>query len=117
MSGTVLLLVLLLQILSRWPRIVLYPNFVDAERARQIVSIAKSHLQPSDLMWKPGQKVDPRQDMRTSSGVFMAPDDDPTGTLKWMEEKISAITMLPTDNMEVILSSVLNTMRSVSNLV
>ena len=59
------------QVLSLYPRIVVFPNFIDAQRATKLVSLASSRMAPSDVAWREGEKHDPKQQIRTSSGVFL----------------------------------------------
>ena len=43
------------QILSWYPRIVVYPNFIDAQRAQHIITLAKARLSSSDLAYRQAQ--------------------------------------------------------------
>lgn len=61
-----------MQILSWYPRILVYPNFIDRERAQHIIKLATSRMKPSDLSWRPSEKRDDNQQIRTSSGVFLS---------------------------------------------
>jgi prolyl 4-hydroxylase len=88
------------QILSWQPRIVLFPNFIDAERRRHIVELASGRLEHSSLAWRPSEKADPKQSVRTSKGAFLSRHDDPKGALAWLEEKIAAVTYLPVSHGE-----------------
>lgn len=83
------------QILSWYPRIVVFPNFVDRERAQHIIKLASSRMQPSDLSYRPNEKRDPKQQIRTSTGVFLNSFEDAGGVLSWVEQKIAAVTLLP----------------------
>jgi prolyl 4-hydroxylase len=60
-----------MQILSWHPRIVVFPNFIDKARAQHIIKLASNRMQPSDLSYRPNEKRDPKQQIRTSSGVFL----------------------------------------------
>jgi hypothetical protein len=49
------------QILSWHPRIVVYPNFVDAARCDHIIGMARRKLKSSDLAWRPDETADAAQ--------------------------------------------------------
>lgn len=55
------------------------------------------------LPWacRPGENGDPSQQTRTSTGTFLSSGQDPDGVLSWVEERISAATLLPAQNGEV----------------
>lgn len=50
---------------------------------------------------RPGENGDPSQQTRTSTGTFLSSAQDPDGVLSWVEERISAATLLPAQNGEV----------------
>lgn len=101
-SGSPGYLVQPLQVLSWHPRIVLFPNFIDAARCDHIIELARAKLRGSDLAWRPDEEPrDDDQDMRTSEGAFLAAADDKDGVLAWLEEKIAAVTYLPVSHGEV----------------
>jgi len=83
------------QVISLYPRITYYPGFVDPARCNAVVDQAKKYLGPSGLAYKPGDKIEESQEVRTSTGCFLSRDGDPTGTLAWIEDKIAAVTHLP----------------------
>lgn len=43
------------QILSWYPRIVLFPNFLDKARCEHVIKLAKARMKPSDLAYRPGE--------------------------------------------------------------
>ncbi|KAI8470885.1 MAG: hypothetical protein J3K34DRAFT_458598 [Monoraphidium minutum] len=88
------------QVLSWYPRIVVYPNFIDAPRADHVVAMARSKLRRSGLAWRPDEAPDDNQDTRTSSGTFLDATEDRAGVLAWLEEKIAAVTLLPASHGE-----------------
>ena len=92
----------LLQILSWYPRLVVFPSFVDKARCEHIIKLASQHLYPSGLAYKPGEAGDPEQETRTSHGTFLSTGQDSAGVLAWVEERIAAATHLPRSNGEVI---------------
>ncbi|KAJ7564828.1 hypothetical protein O6H91_02G035500 [Diphasiastrum complanatum] len=83
------------QVLSWRPRILLFPNFANAEQCRAIVALAKSHLTPSSLALRKGETMETTMNIRTSSGTFLSASQDKTGTLAWVEEKMARATMVP----------------------
>ena len=78
----------------------LYPNFIDAERCDRIIELSRARLTSSMVAFTPDMTVDPKQQMRTSSGVFVAREDDAQGVLAWAEERIAAVTMIPSHHGE-----------------
>ncbi|GLC44388.1 hypothetical protein PLESTB_000475000 [Pleodorina starrii] len=86
------------QILSWYPRIVVFPSFVDKARREEIVTVASRFLYPSGLAYRPGETVDAGQQVRTSTGTFL--NGDTTPALRWLEDKIAAVTLLPRANGE-----------------
>lgn len=92
---------LLLQILSWYPRVVHFPNFIDKERREKIIELASLRLAPSVVAMRKGETRESTKNIRTSSGVFLDTDHDPSGTLKWLEDKIADTTLIPADHGEV----------------
>ncbi|GBF88302.1 hypothetical protein Rsub_01014 [Raphidocelis subcapitata] len=88
------------QLLSWRPRVVLLPGFLDAARCDAIVAASASRMHKSGVAYRPGEAVDPDQEARTSTGVFMASGEDPSGALSYLEAKIAAVTMLPVSHGE-----------------
>jgi len=88
------------QVLSWFPRIVVYPGFVDRARCEHVVKISKAIMYPSGLAYRPGENSDPNQQTRTSTGTFLSTSQDPDGVLAWIEERIAAITLIPRENGE-----------------
>lgn len=68
-----LLLLAYIQILSWYPRIVVFPQFIDAARAASIMQLARDQLQPSTVRVKgdPGERNE-QAEGRSSSGVFLS---------------------------------------------
>jgi len=98
------------QILSWHPRIVLLPGFLSDERCARIVNTTKAKgLSKSPVSAEPlssggaapSGAADDQQEIRTSTGVFMDSSEDPNGDLKFLEDKIAAVTLLPASHGEV----------------
>lgn len=83
------------QILSWFPRIIVYPAFVDKARCEHVIKIAHDQMYPSGLAYRPGEKGDANQQTRTSKGTFMSSSQDHEGVLSWVEERIAAVTRIP----------------------
>ncbi|MEW5309985.1 MAG: hypothetical protein WDW38_001822 [Sanguina aurantia] len=83
------------QILSWYPRIIVFPGFIDKPRCDHIIDLAKTYMYPSGLAYKPGEAGEANQQTRTSSGTFLSAEQDPDGVLGWLEERIAAATHLP----------------------
>lgn len=88
------------QVLSWHPRALLYPNFADKARCEAIISLAKKTLAPSGLALRKGETTDTTKDIRTSSGTFLNSAADPSGALRWVEEKMAKATMVPVEHGE-----------------
>ncbi|GMH40574.1 hypothetical protein BSKO_08478 [Bryopsis sp. KO-2023] len=88
------------QILSWYPRVLVFPNFINDERADYIVSIAKKKMHPSGVALRRGETAESVGNVRTSSGTFLTGYDDPQGVLTWLENKIAQVTMIPAEHGE-----------------
>lgn len=88
------------QILSWYPRIVVFPGFIDKARCDHVIDLANQRLFPSGLAYRAGEHVTSEQEVRTSKGTFLAAEEDHAGILAWIEERIAAATMLPAQNGE-----------------
>lgn len=88
------------QVLSWHPRALLYPNFADRARCEQIISLAKRSLAPSGLALRQGETTEATKDIRTSSGTFLSSGADPSGALRWVEQKMAKATMVPVEHGE-----------------
>lgn len=60
------------QIVSWYPRILVFPGFVDNSTAAHIIALAKRRMAPSGLAWRKTDTPDEQQQIRTSSGVFIS---------------------------------------------
>lgn len=83
------------QLLSWYPRMYLFPKFLDPERAQHVVKFAKARLAPSALALRKGDTEDAKRDVRTSQGTFISRNEDKEGVLAWIEDKIASLTGLP----------------------
>lgn len=88
------------QVLSWYPRILLFPGFLDKAKCEHVVELAKKQLAPSQLLFKKDDDPTQHTQTRTSSGAFLSYDMDPAGILSWIEHRISAATQLPVGNGE-----------------
>lgn len=88
------------QVLSWRPRALYFPKFATAEQCESIISTAKSQLQPSKLALRKGETIESTEGVRTSSGMFITSDEDKTGILDFIDEKIARATMIPRVNGE-----------------
>eukprot|EP00775_Hariotina_reticulata_P009546 gene9546-9710_t len=82
------------QILSWYPRILLFPNFIDKATADHIIALAAPNLKPSTVAYTKNESHD-SQTSRTSQGAWLARDDDASGALSGLEAKIAEVTLLP----------------------
>jgi prolyl 4-hydroxylase len=90
-----------MQVISLFPRILVFPNFIDQQRAENIKRLASKSLQRSGLALRDSDDASKLNNVRTSSGTFLSPSDDPTGTLNWLDERIQEVTGVPKENYEV----------------
>lgn len=86
------------QILSWYPRIMVFPNFIDRARAEVIIQAAKAQMYPSGLALRSGEKYDEMKDVRTSTGTFLTKHGNPT--LDWLEKRVAAVSFIPQGNGE-----------------
>lgn len=83
------------QVLSWKPRALYFPNFATKEQCELIMALVKKNLAPSSLALRKGETVENTKDIRTSSGTFVSANEDKSGTLDFIEEKIAKATMIP----------------------
>lgn len=83
------------QVLSWKPRALYFPNFATKEQCEHIMALVKKNLAPSSLALRKGETVENTKDIRTSSGTFVSANEDKSGTLDFIEEKIAKATMIP----------------------
>lgn len=83
------------QVLSWKPRALYFPNFATKEQCEFIIALVKKNLAPSSLALRKGETVENTKDIRTSSGTFVSANEDKSGTLDFIEEKIAKATMIP----------------------
>ncbi|XP_050209386.1 probable prolyl 4-hydroxylase 9 [Mercurialis annua] len=88
------------QVLSWKPRAVYFPNFATPEQCETIIKAAKVHLKPSALALRKGETDENTKGTRTSSGTFISSSEEETGTLAFIEQKISRATMIPASHGE-----------------
>ncbi|KXZ56830.1 hypothetical protein GPECTOR_1g749 [Gonium pectorale] len=89
---------LMREIISWYPRIMVFPNFIDKARREEIIAVASKQMAKSDLAYRPGENTDANQQVRTSWGAYLGSDATPA--LKWLEDKVAAVTFLPPGNGE-----------------
>jgi len=83
------------QVLSWYPRIVLFPKFLDYNKCDHVVEIGKSKMYKSGLVLRKGETETGTRDIRTSSGTFLSRAHDPEGVLGEIEDRIADWTSLP----------------------
>jgi prolyl 4-hydroxylase len=90
-----------MQVISLFPRIIVFPNFIDQQRAENIKQLASRTLVRSQLALREHDDASQLNDVRTSSGTFLSAGDDPTRTLSWLDDRIQEVTGVPKENFEV----------------
>ncbi|CAA7032559.1 unnamed protein product [Microthlaspi erraticum] len=88
------------QVLSWKPRIFYLPNFATKQQCEALINMAKPKLKPSLLAQKIGETAESIQNVRTSTGVFISADEDESGLIASIEEKIAIATRVPRDHYE-----------------
>ncbi|PSS29285.1 Prolyl 4-hydroxylase [Actinidia chinensis var. chinensis] len=89
------------QVLSWKPRALYFPNFATSEQCKSIIEMTKSKLKPSTLALRKGETAESTKGIRTSSGTFISAEEDKTGILEFVEQKIARATMIPRSHGEV----------------
>ncbi|CAN4114258.1 unnamed protein product [Withania somnifera] len=89
------------EIISWKPRIVLFHNFLSAEECDYLRSIANPRLHVSTVVdAKTGKGI--KSDVRTSSGMFLSPDERKYPLIQAIEKRISVYSQIPVENGELI---------------
>ncbi|EOA27746.1 hypothetical protein CARUB_v10023900mg [Capsella rubella] len=88
------------QVLSWSPRVSYLPNFATKQQCEAVISMAKHMLKPSLVALRKGETAETSQNVRTSTGVFIGADEDESGLLAAIEEKIALATRIPSDYYE-----------------
>lgn len=89
------------EIISWKPRIVLFHNFLSAEECDYLRSIAIPRLHVSTVVdAKTGKGI--KSDVRTSSGMFLSPDERKYPMIQAIEKRISVYSQIPAENGELI---------------
>ncbi|XP_010417065.1 PREDICTED: prolyl 4-hydroxylase 13-like [Camelina sativa] len=88
------------QVLSWSPRVFYLRNFATKQQCEAIIDMAKPKLKPSKLALRKGETADTTRNVRTSTGVFISADEDESGLLDAIEEKIASATRIPSDYYE-----------------
>ncbi|XP_055832640.1 prolyl 4-hydroxylase 1 [Solanum dulcamara] len=89
------------EIISWKPRIVLFHNFLSAEECDYLRSIAIPRLHVSTVVdAKTGKGI--KSDVRTSSGMFLSPDERKYPMIQAIEKRISVYSQIPVENGELI---------------
>nr|XP_029154057.1 probable prolyl 4-hydroxylase 9 isoform X3 [Arachis hypogaea] len=89
------------QVLSWMPRALYFPNFASSEQCDSIIEMARERLEPSTVALRKGETRASTEGIRTSSGMFIKANEDETGILDVIEEKIARATKIPRSHFEV----------------
>ncbi|KAJ8557366.1 hypothetical protein K7X08_002991 [Anisodus acutangulus] len=89
------------EIVSWKPRIVLFHNFLSAEECDYLRSVAMPRLHVSTVVdAKTGKGIE--SDVRTSSGMFLSPDERKYPMIQAIEKRIAVYSQIPAENGELI---------------
>ncbi|KAG2720946.1 hypothetical protein I3843_02G045800 [Carya illinoinensis] len=89
------------EIMSWSPRIILLHNFLSNEECDYLRAIALPRLQISTVVdTKTGKGI--KSDVRTSSGMFLSPEEKKYPMIQAIEKRISIYSQVPVENGELI---------------
>ncbi|XP_057498933.1 prolyl 4-hydroxylase 1-like isoform X1 [Actinidia eriantha] len=89
------------EIISWSPRIIVLHNFLSTEECDYLRAIAKPRLQISTVVdIKTGKGI--KSDVRTSSGMFLSPEERKYPMIQAIEKRISVYSQVPVENGELI---------------
>jgi hypothetical protein len=81
------------QILSWFPRVVLYPNFMTGQECDEVIQTGKDRLYQSGVALRAGETYN--NQIRTSQGTFMSSGGKDDNVLGRVERRAAEATMLP----------------------
>ena len=82
-------------VLSWSPRVVLVKRFADPKDVQVYIDTASPKMKVAGLSLRPGEAFN--ASIRTSTGAFVEGAEDATGTIRRLEEKLAALTGIPTE--------------------
>ncbi|VFQ67057.1 unnamed protein product [Cuscuta campestris] len=89
------------EVLSWSPRIILFHNFLSTEECDYLRGIAKPRLHVSTVVdVKTGKGI--KSNVRTSSGMFLNPDERRYPMIQAIENRIAVYSQIPIENGELI---------------
>ncbi|XP_027363294.1 prolyl 4-hydroxylase 1 [Abrus precatorius] len=89
------------EVLSWSPRIILLHNFLSMEECDYLRAIALPRLQISTVVdTKTGKGI--KSDVRTSSGMFLSPEERKYPMVQAIEKRISVYSQIPVENGELM---------------
>ncbi|XP_059653352.1 prolyl 4-hydroxylase 1 [Cornus florida] len=89
------------EIIGWSPRIIVYHNFLSMEECDYLRAIASPRLQISTVVdTKTGKGI--KSDVRTSSGMFLNPEERKYPMIQAIEKRISVYSQIPVENGELI---------------
>ncbi|XAR48776.1 Procollagen-proline dioxygenase [Bertholletia excelsa] len=89
------------EIISWSPRIILFHNFLSTEECDYLRAVAKPRLEISTVVdTRTGKGI--KSDVRTSSGMFLTPEEKKYPMIQAIEKRISVYSQIPVENGELI---------------
>lgn len=89
------------EVISWLPRILVLHNFLSMEECDYLSAIARPHLQVSTVVdTKTGKGI--KSNVRTSSGMFLSPEEKKYPMIQAIEKRISVFSQVPVENGELI---------------
>ncbi|KAH9727870.1 prolyl 4-hydroxylase 1 [Citrus sinensis] len=89
------------EVISWSPRILVLHNFLSMEECDYLSAIARPHLQVSTVVdTKTGKGI--KSNVRTSSGMFLSPEEKKYPMIQAIEKRISVFSQVPVENGELI---------------
>ncbi|XP_042513506.1 prolyl 4-hydroxylase 1 [Macadamia integrifolia] len=89
------------EVLSWSPRIIVFHNFLSMEECDYLRAVAHPRLQISTVVdTKTGKGI--KSDVRTSSGMFLSPEERKYPIIQAIERRIAVYSQIPEENGELI---------------
>ncbi|KAJ4956860.1 hypothetical protein NE237_013643 [Protea cynaroides] len=89
------------EVLSWSPRIIVFHNFLSMEECDYLREISRPRLQISTVVdTKTGKGI--KSDVRTSSGMFLSPEERKYPIIQAIERRIAVYSQIPEENGELI---------------
>ena len=87
------------EVISWYPRVTVFDNFLSPRECSLLVSFARKGLHPSSVVdTLTGEPL--KDEWRTSSGYFLAPEEEQHAAVEDINERIALASQTPAENGE-----------------